>query len=136
METGKRFTVTSLLETCTSCAIYFNSALALKKHMVSEQHMKCVWTLDPVDGVVGNPSNIVTLGGGKPAPSEEPSLDVLKRMKDANEVIEVSENEDEDDGEVLSAEYRENSQYFKNMNKHFNMSAEFSIMNGRYTLRF
>jgi hypothetical protein len=70
-----------------------------------------------VDGVVGNPSNIVTLGGGKPAPNEEPSLDVLKRMKDANEVIEVSDEESEDEVEEV-------------------LSAESLIMNGRYTLRF
>jgi hypothetical protein len=33
VETGPRFTVTSLRETCTSCALFFNSASALKEHI-------------------------------------------------------------------------------------------------------
>jgi hypothetical protein len=108
-EVSKRFTVTSLRETCTSCAIYFNSAQAFKEHMVSEH-------VDILDSVFSSKDryaifsaelihqfnfHIVARGGGKPAPNEDPSLDVLKKMNDANEVMEVSDEESKDEDEEV-----------------------------------
>ena len=85
MEVGSKFTVTSLRENCTSCALFFNSALALIEHMKTPKHTERLAIVSP-------------LGGGICAPNEEPSVDVLKRWFDIeiNNSIKLSKVSDGD----------------------------------------
>ena len=152
VEVDSMFIVTSLRETCTSCVLFFNSALALKEHMKTPEHMER-WA-------IVNPSTIVSFGGGICAPNEEPSVDVLKRWFDTemNNSIEFSEVSDDDMNESFDTSQKEIGDHFNNTyeiidvsddemnesfdsfeenNVPFNMSVEAQIMNsGPYKLRF
>jgi hypothetical protein len=150
VEFGARFIVTSLRESCTSCALHYNSALALKEHTKTTEHMK-LWN-------VVNPSTVATFGGGRCAPEEAKDVDVLKKwfeseMNDSVEILEVSEdgwNESFDEsfeeiGSNLNKTYEvidisdddmdESSNSEKN-DIPYNLSVEASISDGSYQLRF
>jgi hypothetical protein len=152
VEVGSKFTVTSLRENCTSCALFFNSALALKEHTKTTEHMER-WDII-------NPSTIASFGGGKCAPKEEPSVDVLKRWFDTemNDSVEILEVSDDEMNESFDTSFEEIGSHFNKtyevidvsddeMNESFNsfeendipfhLSVEARIMNhGPYELRF
>ena len=142
------FIVTSLRESCTSCALHYNSALALKEHTKTTEHMK-LWK-------VVNPSTVVTFGGGKCAPEEAKDVNVLKKWfeSEMNDSVEILDgwNESFDESfeeigsnlnktyEVIDISDDEMDESFNSFEENdipFHLSVEARIMNhGPYELRF
>jgi hypothetical protein len=92
-EVGQKFEVTSLRETCSACAIFFNSAQKFIEHMVSKHvdMFNSVFSPDEHYDIFSTRlihlfnSTHVIRGGGKPAPGEDSSLDILKKLNYVNE---------------------------------------------------
>jgi hypothetical protein len=101
VEVGSKFTVTSLRENCTSCALFFNSALAFLEHMKTLKHTERLATVSP-------------FGGGICAPNEERSVDVLKRWFDIeiNNSIKLSKVSDNDMNESIDSSQKEIDDHF------------------------
>ena len=115
VEFGAKFVVTSLRESCTSCALFFNSAEALKEHMKTAEHFK-LWD-------VVNPSTVATFGGGKCASGEVKGVNVLERWFESgmNESVEVLE--DSDDG--LNESFDES---FEEVGQQCNLNTTFDVV--------
>ena len=114
MEVGSKFTVTSLRENCTSCALFFNSALAFIEHKKTLKHTERLATVSP-------------FGGGICAPNEERSVDVLRRWFDIeiNNSITLSQVSNVDLEESYDSSQKEIDDHFDASN--FDFDFDFDV---------